>query len=190
VGIDYPDETRELLLNTFGELAFDTWLHVIVYSHNMGYGANVNTLIKLMKRAHVDIMMQMDDDHILSLPLDLDEHISTLRTMPGAGWIRLMGIGAHKYVADLREHYWFVHWDSPELYIPSNRPHIKRIDFHDHFGMYPEGLKLGHTEEAFCHQCVDLSRKPGEHPYVLVPLNSDSETAWHHVGRSWQEQDK
>lgn len=190
VGIDGTDGTLDVLLNAFGDHAFDTWLHVVVNSHNMGYGANVNNLIQLIGMTEADIMMQMDDDHILTKPLWLDEHIAVLRTVKDAGWIRLMGIGAHNYVADLRGCYWFVRWNSPELYIPSNRPHIKRLDFHQHFGLYPERLKLGQTEEAWCHQCIDKARTSGDHPYVLVPLNSESETAWQHIGRSWQELDK
>ena len=75
-------------------------------------------------------------------------------------------------------------------------PHLKHRRFHDYFGLYPEGMKLGETEEAFCHQCKrkvalwnkrkDKKEDDAAPPYVAVPLNSDSETAWMHVGDSWQ----
>lgn len=151
-----------------------------------GLGGNLNRLLRLSGT----FFLQMDDDHHLVLPLNLDPHVRELAAYSMACWIRLMGVSSHPYVADLRGHYWYVSWDSPFLYIPSNRPHIKHIWFHEYFGYYPEKCMLGVTEEAFCHQCVDKHRddpRDGE-PMVLIPLNSQSESAWQHVGQSWQTQ--
>lgn len=148
-----------------------------------GLGANLNALLR--RSADYDLLLQMDDDHQLNQLLDLNEHARKLLEDESAGWIRLMGIGFHRYIADLNGHYWRVRWNSPELYIPSNRPHLKHRRYHEHYGMYPEGLTLGQTEEIFCHQCIDRGRR-SDGPAVLVPLNSMSETAWEHVGDSWQ----
>lgn len=147
-----------------------------------GLGANLNMLIRY---AGDDLLFQMDDDHHLHAPLYLTPHADRLLTVDEDGWIRLMQVGSHHYTATLEGRYWRVLWNSPELYIPSNRPHLKHPRFHRHFGLYPEGLRLGATEEGFCHHCKTIATRMGG-PAVLVPLDSTSEYGWDHVGDSWQ----
>lgn len=145
---------------------------------NEGLGANLNQLMGYASK----YLLQLDDDHLLIQQLDLTPHVRKLKRDKTVGWIRLMGIGYHDYIAALEENYWRVWWQSPELYIPSNRPHLKHRRFHKHFGLYPEGIMLGETEEKFCHQCKD--KKGG--PSVLVPLNVLTESTWRHIGKSLQ----
>ncbi len=157
----------------------------IISGPRRGLGANLN---KLIMTTETDIMMQMDDDHWLIQPMALDRHIARLRDDTRAGWIRLMGIAAHEYTADLIDDYWYVRWDSKFTYIPSNRPHLKHRRFHEFFGLYPSGLKLGQTEESFCLGCKDIAARYGygPAPRVLVPLDCLTESSWQHVGESWQ----
>jgi glycosyltransferase involved in cell wall biosynthesis len=207
VGVDGDDNTAE----TLNSIRLPGGRGLVVLDgprrqglSDTGLGANLNML---MAASQDDIVIQMDDDHHLVSPLNITPHVKHLTgkstPLPGcksfsseaAGWIRLMGVGFHSYTATLRGMYWYVHWDSVgeySLYIPSNRPHIKHRRFHKHYGKYPVNMKLGETEEAFCHQCRN---KANEHvgdrweiPHVLVPLNSQSETAWKHVGHSFQTQ--
>lgn len=152
-----------------------------------GYlGANLNMLLKASTKDN--ILMQMDDDHRLLRKLDICEHVEKLVTDATCGWIRLMGVGFHNYCGCLEGRYWRVKWDSAELYIPSNRPHIKHRRFHNHYGLYPEGLKLGETEERFCHQCKDIALSTKTGPSVLVPLDVMTESSWDHIGTSFQMQ--
>lgn len=148
-------------------------------------GANLNRLIKYATQGGFEYIMQMDDDHILKDKLDLAPHIEALQDGSGIGWVRLMGCGFHRLTADLYGHYWAVRWDSPEVYITSNRPHLKRADWHMKFGLYPEGLTLGLTEEGFCHQCRDVGKADPDALKVAIPLTYD-EFCWDHVGDSWQ----
>lgn len=152
--------------------------------HN-GLGANLNYLHRLARDAGWFLTFQMDDDYWLNAPLDLTPHAKKLIDDPTVGVIRLMGIAGHHYVAHLRQGYWHIRWDSPELYIASNRPHLAHSRFYVAYGLYPEGLRLGHTEEAFCHQCRDIYRDVGG-PDVVIPLDVPTESAWMHVGDSWQ----
>lgn len=152
---------------------------------NTGLGANLNHMIRA---ASYPLLMQMDDDHWLKAGLDLNQHAMELMRHGPVAWIRLMGVSGHHYTARLQERYWMVDWDSPELYIPSNRPHLKHKWFHDFFDMYTEGLKLGETEESFCHRCKDKALSHGNKPtipHVCVPVNLQ-EDIWEHVGDSWQ----
>lgn len=154
-----------------------------------GLGANLNSLLRHVFSLDYKIVIQMDDDHILNHDYDIRKHVDELlKPDTDIGWIRIMQIAAHNYVADLDESYWKVRWSSPELYIPSNRPHIKHKRFHDMFGYYREGLTLGQTEEQFGHQCKDYARENGEENTlkVAVPLEGPSEWAWSHEGKSWQ----
>ncbi len=150
-------------------------------------GNNLNTLLRAANQ-ETDIILQMDDDHWLRDPLDVDDHIKVLRDpLNPVKWIRLMGVAAHSFDARLVGSYWRVRWDSPEVYIPSNRPHLKNISFHAYYGLYPENLKLGETEEGFCHNCIDLGKQDLMAPVVGIPVNLRTETLWDHVGQSWQE---
>ena len=150
-------------------------------------GANLNRLINA---ADAEIMLQLDDDHILLEPLDLDPHVKQLTDNKAAGWIKLMQVAAHKFHAYLIGSYWYVVWDSDELYITSNRPHLKHRRFHQQYGLYQEGYKLGATEDSFCHTCIDKGRKNDKLSRVLVPLDLHTESMWDHIGQSWQLQGK
>lgn len=150
---------------------------IIVPGPNNGLGANLNRLINTSRG---DFLFQMDDDHHLLQPLELDRHVNELEWNEKAGWIRLMGIAYHDYYARLKGEYWHIYWESPEFYITSDRPHLKHKRFHDHYGLYSENVKLGETEEAFCQQCKD---NPDKKYSVLVPLN---DARWNHIGESWQ----
>ena len=150
-------------------------------------GANLNRLINYAMAHDFDYFLQMDDDHILQEELSLEPHIYAMNEDSEIGWIRLWGVDDHRYTADLWHGYWRVKWESKELYITSNRPHIKRRDFHQYYGYYPEGLKLGATEEAFCHQTRDRGRENLIGMKVCVPLCFDDKKSWDHVGHSWQQ---
>ncbi len=164
-----------------------------------GLGANLNMLLN---HVETNIVMQMDDDHWLTDTLDISDYArDLLNSKLNAGWVRLfMGERQDVYHFDTYYKlqgatfgpYWFVDADSPELYISSNRPHIKHINFHrDHYGFYPEDRTLGKTEEAWCHQYKKL-RKAEKYwhvkPWVVVPLFGLSMRQWQHVGDSWQDE--
>lgn len=163
-----------------------------------GLGANLNSILSVHMAHGYELYLQMDDDHWLTGDLDLTPHARKLREDRTAGWIRLMQIAGHKYTATLDGKYWRIHWDSHELYIPSNRPHLKHWRFHHFYGFYPEGRSLGHTEESFCNQCKDRALSwrvqdkskpngpPAHPPDVLIPLPDYTENIWDHVGDSWQ----
>lgn len=147
-------------------------------------GANLNRLISAARDDGCMYLWQQDDDHQPIADVNLFPHIALMESDPRAGWVRMMGVGAHHYVADLIESYWYVRWDSPEMYITSNRPHVKRADWVDTFGWYPEGVRLGLTEEGYCHQCRNLGIAGGV-PRVVVPL-THNERDWNHTGESLQ----
>lgn len=156
-----------------------------------GLGANLNRLITTAKTS---LIFQMDDDHFLMQPLDLNDHAINLVTEPAFGWIRF-------YLGECirpEEHYhfsaeaWGDYWrllPYDELYLPSNRPHLKAKEFHSEgYGWYKEGLKLGETETEFCHRFIDEKRKHGDGlPDVFIPMYGLNKYMWAHVGESLQD---
>lgn len=73
---------------------------------------------------------------------------------------------------------------SPGLYIYSNGPHLKRRDFHAFYGMYPEGLKLGETEERYAHTVRDGMKQPGAPAVAILP--EWVSMRFDHIGKSYQ----
>ena len=167
----------------------ESWPSVtLVQSQRGGLGANTNAGLRAAF-AHSDYVLQLQDDMHLRSHLDLHPHIALLRDDPTCGFIRLWGVGGHKYVGNLEGNYWRIWWNSDELYIPSDRPHVKHRRFHEYFGMYPEGLATAHTEEQWCHNCKDRAGIGGTRLDVFVPQGIDTERSWEHMhwGDRWRD---
>ena len=127
-------------------------------------------------------VLQLQDDLWLLHHFDLHPHVQRLMQDETAGYIRLWGAGGHKYEGRLEGEHWRIYWHSDELYIPSDRPHLKHWRFHRHFGFYPEGLSTAVTEDAWCHQCKNLAGANGVTCDVLVPHAVDIERNFEHAG--------
>ena len=152
----------------------------IIPGPSRGFGANLNNLL-----SHVatDLIFQIDDDIELLQPLYLEGHARKLMEDENAGWIRFMWIGCHYYIADLIGEYWYVRWGSREHYVPSCRAHLKHKRFHEHWGLYPEGLATGETEHGFCQLCKNKFEETKHGPQVLIPLIGVlPDEAWLHRG--------
>lgn len=156
----------------------------LVVTDRGGMGRNTNAGLRFAFEKGCDLVFQLQDDMLLLQPLDLTPHAQWLLSHPQDGYIRLWGVGGHKYTATLDERYWRIDWRSDELYIASDRPHLKTRAFHDAAGYYPEGLTTAATEEAWSHQSKDVG-KAGRAPFVLVPHGYDSERNFEHIG--WHE---
>jgi glycosyltransferase involved in cell wall biosynthesis len=202
IGDDSPAGSEEQYhtFETVGTLAGhdDTWKMHYIRGPGLGLAANMNNLLEFASGV---LLMSMDDDHWLHGDLNLDVHAEALLRNTWLGYIRLMGVTGHEYLAELREArlrtgaagYWLIDWNSPELYIPSFRPNLRTAGWHTAYGKYPvydwqgQQLKLGDCEEAWCHRCKDAGRADANLPRVGVPVNLD-ESIWTHVGISWQKE--
>lgn len=152
----------------------------LVQSHRSGLGANTNAGLRA-GLAVADYVLQLQDDMQPTTTIDLHPHVELLRSDPTAGFVRLWGVGGHAYEGRLEGNYWRIFWHCPELYIPSDRPHIKHRRFHEHYGMYPEGLPTSTTEDAWCHQCKNRAGLEGKQLDVFVPQNALTESTWQHM---------
>jgi glycosyltransferase involved in cell wall biosynthesis len=159
-----------------------------------GIGANVNRLVKTARRAGCSLFITMDDDHHLAQPLSLDRHAMKLTRDTGAGRIHLLmeavndeHFDPYQFTATLdHDHYWRVHWDSPEHFIMSFRPNLTHSRWWEVMGYLPEGLKTGETEWTYAQHCKSIGRSAGG-VNVLVPLCAYGYDHWQHNngGKSW-----
>lgn len=167
---------------------------------NSGWGVNANNALSQVKD---DIVLFLEDDYILRHELDITPYVALLMAHEGIGLVRLDGIAGHKIVCHVNEtdisdyapgyrqgvslpgklNYFLADHTSRETWLYSNRPHLKHKRFHQFYGKYPEGLKLGVTEESFAHTVKDQMNLPGA-PAIAVPLDA---TSWFdHIGISYQ----
>ncbi len=197
VGIDGDDDTLDRLHQSQTKLApFFARFHLV--GPGRGLGANLNACLRAAKEIGCDFILQMDDDHQLQHRLDMRPYLRDMAADPHLGWIRLYygeyrgrGSGVERYYqfrANLYGQYWRLDPFGPELYLTSNRPHLKRMDFHDTFGYYAEDIRLGATEVEFCHRYLDQAKNGHVNPGVFIPLYPPPEGTWRHVGDSWQKQ--
>ena len=169
---------------------------------NGGWGMNANRALRYSDAPYV---LQIEDDQVLTKNLDLCAAIACMEVKPEIVMMRFGGTAGthcvlHQMEADIsgripeyregmglfgKMTYFLLDSGSPTLWIYSNRPHLKRATFHPFYGYYPEGLKLGATEESFCHTVLDKMR--GD-PYAPVITTLPEWVAQHfdHIGKSYQ----
>lgn len=176
------DGTQAMILEEFPDV-------ILVQSDRSGLGANTNAGLR-QALAFSDYVYQSQDDLWLLHHFDLHPHVEKLMTDETCGYVRLWGIGGHRYKGNLEGNHWRVHWDSDELYIPSDRPHVKHRRFHEFFGMYPEGHRTAETEDAWCWQCKHRAGMDGRRLDVFVPHAVDTEKNFEHVtwDQRWRDQ--
>ncbi len=176
-------------------------LRVVHTAQNSGWGANVNHGLSEVKS---EFVFFIEDDYVLKKPLDLKIGMALLLTQPHVGMLRYRGTAGehiilHQLDANVSEqlpdhrdgmgtpgHLTFALLDSgsPSLYLYSHGAHLKRKSFHEFYGMYPEGLKLGETEEGYAHIVKNRMKDPGAPALAILP---DWIVNWFdHIGRSYQ----
>lgn len=173
---------------------------------NSGWGKNVNYTLRTLQQ---QIVFQIEDDYVLQRKIDLTPFVLMLILNKDIALVRLDGIAGHHVHAAAKEmkidndlpnfrqcpscypgfvHYWQLNPHSHELYIYSNRPHLKHVRFHKTFGPYPEGLKLGQTEEHFAHRVKGQMMRDESSPQIIVPMGFEL-TNFEHIGKSYQHTD-
>jgi len=168
---------------------------------NGGWGVNVNNGLRNIPSPYVFFC---EDDYVLEHPLDLRFGVAIMETKPHIGMMRYRGTAGdtvvfHQQEADIRpwlpdyhmgggvigrETYLLLDGGSPSLWLYSNGPHLKRRSFHDFYGYYSEGLKLGQTEEHFCHVVKEKMKIPDAPCIAILP--DWIRMWWAHIGTSYQ----
>ena len=144
-----------------------------------GLGGNYNRLIQA---SETDIILSTQDDYFLTRPLDLTEHVQKLLEDESAGWARLRLTQGQNFTATVHHRYWHVSWHSEGWYIASDQPHLVHKRFHNAYGLYAEGLRVGDTENDWCWRTKRLGQEHPEWPQVLIPVDWPADSSWQHMG--------
>lgn len=175
----------------------------LVNERNAGWGATVN---RALDQVRTDYLFFQEDDYVLTRPLDLRVGVALLDAKPNLGYLHYYGTAGeavvlHQFEAEIgallpdfrhgmtlpgKLAYLQLDGHSPSHYIYSNRPHLVSRSFHDYYGRYREGAKLGATEESFAvHVKVTMQADPANAPGIAV-LPEFLVPAFDHIGKSYQ----
>lgn len=197
---------RDDVLSDVGAARMSEETRFVSTPHNSGWAGNFNHAYSHVKD---DFVLLIEDDYVLTHPIDISPYAALMLAHDGIGLVRLDGIAGHKAVVHVAEtdigdymphyrqgiglpgkiNYFLMDNSSRELWLYSNRVHLKHRRFHDFYGLYPEGLRLGATEESMAHIVKDKMTLAGA-PAIAVPFDANS--YFDHIGKSyqWTEADK
>lgn len=199
-----PGNYRQKLSITQTFRKLDNYQFVPDQTQNLGWGGNANRALRYSDAPYVFFL---EDDRVLVHDLDLQAGIACMQVKPEIGMIRYGGTSGthmiyHQMEADISPYlpqyregmglfgkmtYFLLDSGAPDLWIYSNTPHLKRRNFHDpmFYGPYPEGQKLGATEEQMAHLVIDKMRSNPFAP-VIATLPDWVQPHFDHIGQSYQ----
>lgn len=157
------------------------WTYTV--TNRKGWGCNANTAIKA---AQTDYIFINEDDYVPQAPFDLYKGIRVLEEIPDIGCIRYNHLMGHiglklrvEQTPSLTQYLRIIKSESTFLYVYSNRPHLQHRRFWETYGAYPEGMRLGDTEETYAKTVFS---NPG--PDVAILYNDTID--YQHIGKSFQ----
>lgn len=160
-----------------------------------------------------DYIFFCEDDYVLTEKIDLRVGVALLEKRPNIGMLRYRGTAGthcvyHQFEADISDYlpehdesagqslgrvsYLQLDSGSPTLYLYSHGAHLKRFtsaegeypDFHSFYGLYPEGLPLGSTEEQMAHLVKDAMKLTDAPAIAILP--NFIKMVFQHIGESYQ----
>lgn len=191
----YTKITSSKLLKSLGA-------KIVRTEKNGGWGINVNNGLS---NADTDFVYFTEDDYVPTTPIPLDVATAVMLTKTDLGMIRFRGTAGshivyHGFETDIRDYlpdyqsgtgavpgkitYLQLDSGSPDLYLYSNGPHLKHRRFHDFYGLYPTGIKLGQTEEFYAHTVKDKMKEGGAPAIAILPEWVNMR--YDHIGQSYQ----
>lgn len=181
-----PSDYLPQLLVDYDDIRF-SW----TITERKGWGANVN---KALRYINADYIFMCEDDYVAQRPLDLTCGVALMQAVQDIALVRYDGLEGHALTLHLEEVATelgtinYLRIDpvlSKHLNVYSNRPHLFHRRFIDFYGPYPEGKRIGETEEAYAHHVRDLGRENTNAPW-LVALSDGVPRAFEHIGATWQ----
>lgn len=164
-------------------------LKIVTLSRNSGYGVNINNGLSHVETPYV---YMTEDDWVLCRKLDLRAGVGLLEVEPSIGVLRYGGTSGdmlytyHQHEANVGEYvkeniyaadyiegkltYLHIDVESPSLYVYSGRPQLGKLRWYYDLGLFPEGLRVGETENVMCHKVKDFLRAyPNTHEIAILP---------------------
>lgn len=152
---------------------------VAAHSARRGYGANANAA---WDAAESDLTFWLEDDFMLTQPLDLTPHAYTLMDSGAVGMIRLGYIHDERLesaqtFAGRRYHTLARDWPDTSFYAFTGHPSLRHRRYREAYGDYPTGLTPGDTELAYAYQY-----RIGSGPLIVWPEDYPAGGFFAHIG--------
>jgi hypothetical protein len=152
--------------------------HPAWHSERRGYGANANAAWDVS----TDLSFFLEDDFMLTAPLDLTPHAYTLMDSEAVGMVRLGYIDPERLqpaqdFAGRRYHTLARDWPDTSFYAFTGHPSLRHARYREAYGDYPTGLTPGDTELAYAYQY-----RIGEGPLIVWPVDYPADGYFHHIG--------
>lgn len=147
-------------------------------SHQRGYGANYNAATQVI-HSEAALVLPLEDDWVLSKPLNLDPFAEALLTSP-INCIRLGYLGFTQELCGGLGHVagkTFLLFDpnSPEPHISAGHPRLETTEWERAIGPWVEGVDPGRTEFLWC-------TSPAARHGVAWDMDAPDGGWFHHVG--------
>lgn len=153
----------------------------LAHSERRGYGGNANAA---WDNANLTspLSFWLEDDFVLSAPLDLTPHAATLMDDDRVGMIRLGYIDgamlepAQPFAGRLY-HTLPRAWPDTSFYAFTGHPSLRHVRYRQAYGDYPTGLGPGDTELAYAYQY-----RVGDGPLIVWPEGYPAQGLFSHIG--------
>lgn len=158
--------------------AFDGTL-TRLHSGRQGYGANANTA---WRAAETALTFFLEDDFMLTEPLDLSPHAYALMDAPELGMVRLGYIDPLmrepvQTFANRRYHTLPRDWPDTSFYAFTGHPSLRHARYRESYGDYPTNLTPGDTELAYAYQY-----RVNDGPLIVWPEGYPADGFFAHIG--------
>lgn len=149
-------------------------------SEGRGVGWNMNLGIAgCLRRA--DLWLHLEDDWVLTKPLDLKPAVSLLVDDPYIGMVKLGRLSADLSAVSYSgaDALWWKLQKDSNTYVYSGNAALKHKRFHQAYGDYPRNLKPGETELWYCSK---FNKTSG--PGIVWPAWIGTGDTFQHIGDS------
>lgn len=153
----------------------------LAHSERRGYGGNANIAWNNASLAS-PLAFFLEDDFVLSQPLDLTPHAYALMDDERLGMVRLGYIDPERLeppqtFAGRRYHTLPRAWPDTSFYAFTGHPSLRHARYRQAYGDYPEGLTPGDTELAYAYQY-----RVGDGPLIVWPEGYPAAGYFAHIG--------
>jgi hypothetical protein len=196
-----PGDYKDKIIQLWKDGGFPTTATIVSPESNGGWAVNANNA--LLQFRDYPVYFQ-EDDYLPKSPIDLMAGVGLLRKAPHIGMLRYRGTAGARFTyhqdevditsmypdfysgegAQGKLNYLEIDAQSPTLYLYSHGPHLKSRSWHTFYGLYPEGLKLGATEEHTAHLVKDQMQADNAPRIAILP--DFVEMRFDHIGKSYQ----
>lgn len=151
------------------------------HSARRGYGANANYAWFRTEQLG-RLALFLEDDFMLTQPLDLTPHAYALMDCEALGMVRLGYIDGERLESARdfcgRSYHTLPRaWPDTSFYAFTGHPSLRHTRYRQAYGDYPEGLAPGDTELAYAYQY-----RVGEGPLIVWPEGYPANGSFAHIG--------